>query len=317
MPQLKREQIYTVIGLYQAGHSTTSIANAIGCHKSTISRMLASLSDDSKCSLVAAEVILHKRKLARKKRGPYKFKGQLKAACLALIKEYRAPSEVCGRLKEQGMEYVCHETLYRYIHHDGHNGGTLYKYLPRCRKNRVRRDLKAKPRGVISNPTSIIYRPEEANKPKQLGHLEADTVILKNHKGAIVTLVDRYSKMLHTCLLPDRTACRVEKALANMLKSLPYKALTITVDNGKEFANHEIITKKTGVAIYFCTPYSSWERGLNEQTNGLLRRYIPKKTSYEQVNKDYLKRATKRINSTYKACLLYKSPIEFEHQLLL
>ncbi len=316
MPQLKREQIYTIFTLRDKGESLRSIATTIGCHFSTISRLLQARNKQVPYLYIQAEVVVHGRKLSRAQRGPYKFKGELKDNILALLKEGRAPAEITGRLASQGKAHLCHETIYKYIHRDSELGGDLHKLLPRCRKKRIRRDLKAKPRGQISNPISIAYRPPEAQKPNTPGHLEADTVILKNHIGAILTVVDRYTKMLYTRLLEARTAERVKQALLSIIKDLPYKPLTLTVDNGKEFAMHEQVTRSSKVPVYFCTPYSSWERGLNEQTNGLLRRYVPKKTAYAEVSPKDLKMYTYRINSMYKACLLFKSPIEFLNQYL-
>jgi IS30 family transposase len=209
-------------------------------------------------------------------------------------------------MKRNDMATVSHETLYQAIYRDQRQQGDLHKFLPRRRKRRLSRSLKAKPRGCLSNPISIANRPPEADKPSQLGHFEIDTVILKGHKGAIVTIVDKRSRRLYTVLVEDRTAERVQEAIVKVLKSLAYKAITITVDNGKEFARHELITSMTGVPIFFCTPYSSWERGLNEQTNGLLRRYIPKKTAYHEVSAEDLAKYTLRIYQTYKKCLFFR-----------
>lgn len=312
MPHLKQEQIYCIISLCKQGLSRRAIAQTVNCHYSTVSRVLTKLSFTENSSLIDAEALIYKRKQARKNRTPYKYKGALKEACEVQIREGRAPAEVVGRMKETGQPTVSHETLYLAIYKDREQKGALYSFLPRKRKMRVSRALKAKPRGNLNNPISIANRPPEVAKPTQLGHLEADTVILKDHHGAILTLVDKFSKKLYTVLMEDRTAERVQKALVQVINKLPYKALTLTVDNGKEFARHELITNQTDTPIYFCTPYSSWERGLNEQTNGLLRRFIPKKTRFQEVSADQLAAYTLRINSTYKKCLLYKTPLEFE-----
>jgi IS30 family transposase len=312
MPHLKQEQIYCIITLHEQGMSLRKIAQAIGCHFSTVSRILTAVSPFQFDSKTKAEALLYRRAKCRNHRSPYKYKGELKSACETLLRQGRAPAEVVGRMKVLGLPTVSHETLYLAIYRDKSNKGDLYNFLPRRRKTRVSRSLKAKPRGKLSNPISIANRPPEAASPTQLGHFEADTVILKGHQGAILTLVDKYSKRLFTALLEDRTADRVQKALVRIVKRLPYRALTITVDNGKEFAQHELVTSQTGAQVYFCTPYSSWERGLNEQTNGLLRRYIPKKTSYHEVTQKQLNHYTLRINRTYKKCLLFKTPLEFE-----
>jgi IS30 family transposase len=310
MPHLKQEQIYYIFTSHKQGLTQRAIADALKCHVSTVSRTLKHPSFDCQTD---AEALVYRRKKARKENtSAYKYKGELKEACEELIREGRSPAEVVGHMKATGQATVSHETLYLAIYKDREQKGDLYSFLPRKRKRRVSRAIKAKPRGNLNNPISIANRPPEAAKPTQLGHLEADTVILKDHKGAILTIVDKFSKKLFTVLMEDRTAERVQKALVDVINNLPYNALTLTVDNGKEFAKHELITNQTKTPIFFCTPYSSWERGLNEQTNGLLRRYIPKKTSYQEVTAEQLEQYTLRINSIYKKCLLYKTPLEFE-----
>lgn len=316
MPQLKQEQIYSILLDRQQGFSMRAIARKLESSPSTISRLLKAVAAISN-PLIQAEAVVYRRNQARKAREPYKYKGEIRKSCEALLRERRAPQEVVGRMKSLGMETVCHETIYKHIYKDRLTCSEFYFLLPRKHRKRVKRDLLIKPRGKISNPINIANRPIEAEKPITPGHLEADTVIFKGHKGAILTIVDRFTKKLYTRLLVDRTANRVKDAILNVVKTLPYKVLTLTVDNGKEFARHELITSKTQISIFFCNPYSSWERGLNEQTNGLLRRFIPKKTLYDQVNHKMLSNFTRRINSTYKKCLSYKTPIEFEKEWLL
>jgi IS30 family transposase len=148
----------------------------------------------------------------------------------------------------------------------------------------------ARCRGVIINRVDITLRPKIVDRKTRIGDWEADTIIGKAHQGAIVSLVDRKTKFTKLIKVKDKTAESVTSAVISSLLSLPMTHRTITFDNGKEFAFHEEIAKQTGAKTYFATPYHSWERGLNEHTNGLVRQYIPKSTHFDTVNDKLINR---------------------------
>ena len=189
--------------------------------------------------------------------------------------------------------YVVHETIYRYIYYNKANGGKLYTSLRHKNKKYHKRSNDYKARGMIIDRVMIDQRPKIVDKKSRIGDLEIDTVIGKNHIGALVTVVDRKSKFTIIKNVPSKEARIVTQALIEMtsvpLEGIqPIKAIThtITSDNGKEFAYHQEVAAALDADFYFANPYHSWERGLNEHTNGLIRQYLPKKSEFTNVSKD-------------------------------
>ena len=299
------EQMYQIQSYLQAGLSARRIASLLDVAPSTITRCLKK-NGQGKFNPQAAMAA----RLRPKERGPYKFKGELRSSILIGLRNRRTPQEISGRLKEKGLPYVSHETIYQHIFKDKQQGGKLYEFLVRKRKERVSRSLQKRPRGKIKAGLSIEDRPAIINDNLEYGHYEVDTIVLRGQRGCIVTLVERKSRFCLTALLKDRTAPRVTEQIIRLLKQTKLPVKSITSDNGKEFANHEEITKRLNVQYYFCHPYSSWERGLNENTNGLLRRFIPKKTKFEDLTRDFVKWATQKVNDKYRKCLNYRSSTE-------
>jgi len=182
------------------------------------------------------------------------------------------------------LKYFCikisYEWIYRHIWEDKKNGGQLYEHLRRKKKYR-KRGAKGDNRGKIPHQKRIDERPAVVERRERIGDWEADTIIGKGMKGAIVTLVDRKSRFLRMGLVEQRTKEAVKESMIDLLKGYPVH--TITCDNGKEFAAHEEIAQALEADIYFAHPYSSWERGTNENTNGLIRQYIPKKVDFRKL----------------------------------
>jgi len=187
-------------------------------------------------------------------------------------------------------------------------GGTLWKHL-RCRKKRRKRYDSYEKCGQIPNRTLIDERPQVVTDRNRLGDWEADTIIGKGKKGAIVTLVDRKSRYLRMGLVSKRTKEAVKEMIISLLIDFPVH--TITCDNGKEFASHEEVAKALGAKIYFAHPYSSWERGTNENTNGLIRQYIPKNTDFSKLTNADIQFAKNRLNTRSRKCLSFTPPVVF------
>lgn len=220
-----------------------------------------------------------------------------------------SPEQISGRLfKEKGLE-ISHERIYQHILDDKKKGGSLHKHL-RCQKKRKKRyGTKAHDRrGQIPNKVSIEERPAIVETKSRTGDWEGDLVIGKNHKNAIVTLVDRQSKKVKFAKVKSKKAAVVETSICRILKG--ENIFTLTFDNGKEFSNHESMANKLNAKIYFAHPYSSYERGLNENSNGLLRQYFPKGSCFELITDKDIKMAEDALNNRPRKSLGFNTPNE-------
>ena len=210
-------------------------------------------------------------------------------------------------MKEHLSYSVSHEWIYQYILKNKQAGGSLYLHL-RCKKKRKKRYGSNDRRGNLKNRVSIDERPDVVEERNRIGDWEADTIIGKAHKQAIVSLTERKSGLAPIYKVDRRTKENTEDAIKRLLSSISGQVHTITSDNGKEFANHEKIAKRFECDFYFAHPYSSWERGTNENTNGLIRQYFPKDRDFRTITDKELIHAMKRINNRPRKRLGYKTP---------
>ena len=203
---------------------------------------------------------------------------------------------------------ISHETIYRHIYADKALGGVLYKHL-RCQKKRRKRYAGGRDRrGQIIGRRPISERPNHVEKRRKIGHWEGDTLIGKGHKQAIVSLVERKSGYAVLAKVENKTADLVSNAIINRLKSLATKVRTLTYDNGKEFTDHASIDQALGSISYFADPYSSWQRGSNENLNGLIRQHIPKSRPLSTVSDAELAKIEGLLNNRPRKRLRYKTP---------
>lgn len=221
------------------------------------------------------------------------------------------PQQIAGRLKYEGHEGISHETIYCRIAADKESGGELYKHL-RCKKKRKKRYGGASSgRGAIPNRVDIEQRPGVVDSRKREGDWEGDTIIGSHTGGAvIVSMVERKSR--YTCLskAKDKTTTAVMNSINEHMLPIADLVLTVTLDNGKEFSHHEKMSSTLKTRIFFARPYHSWERGLNENTNGLVRHYFPKKIPFDSISNNKLQRVAQKINNRPRKCLGYKTPFE-------
>ena len=231
------------------------------------------------------------------------------------IKKDWSPEQIVGRLKLDDGIHLHHETIYQYILEDKRTGGLLYKHLRHQNKTYRKRYGAGHNRTGIPNRVDIDERSEEANNRERVGDWEADTIIGKNHQGAIVTLDDRKSKLRLAAPLAGKKALYVKDAMIKLLEPIHRYVKTITFDNGKEFTLHEKIAKALNCKTYFAKPYHSWERGQNENANGLLRQYFPKSMELVKVSTKQVLDAVHKLNSRPRKCLGYKTPYEAFEQL--
>ena len=234
-----------------------------------------------------------------------------------LLRQEWSPEQIAGRLKLEQRPTVSHERIYLYIYADKQRGGTLYRHLRSQKKQRKRYGGHAR-RAQIPNRTSIEQRPAIVASKGRLGDWEADTIIGSRHKGAILSCTERKSKLTLLRKLESKGALEVKREFVELLLPCADQVHTITVDNGKEFCEHKAIAAALQTRIYFAHPYASWERGLNENTNGLIRQYFPKKSDFARITHQEVQRVAARLNNRPRKTLGFKTPNEvfFKHQLV-
>ena len=309
MKHLTKAQRYVIQTLHRRGISKKEIADELGVHKSTIYRELKrNRTKRGKYNADLADMYANERKerFAHNR----KFSPFVKSLVDKYItKEQWSPEQIVGYCRKNSIEMVSIERIYQYIREDKTKGGTLYKYLRHKLKHRKRPAENTKTR--IKDRISIDQRPEKANNREEFGHFEMDLVIGKNNNGAILTITERKTRQFFCQYLPNGKAAK-EVSNAVIQELLPFKkhVLSITTDNGLEFAEHKTIAEKLNTTIYFTHPYSSWEKGQIEYCNKLLRQYIPKKTIINKDNTLNLKEIQMKINNRPRKNLNYEKPFQ-------
>jgi IS30 family transposase len=288
--------------LLKAGLTQAQISLNLGRHKSTISREVSRNSGlrgyrPRQACLLAENRALNSRN-AR----------QITDADWLCVKSYLreqwSPEQIASEVS------MSHETIYRRVYADKAIGGDLYKSL-RCQRKRRKRYAGGRDRrGQILGRRPICERPRHIEERLQIGHWEGDTLIGKSHKHAIVSLVERKSGYAVLAKVEKKTADLVSTAIIKRLMPISERVQTLTFDNGKEFANHASIDKALGSTTYFADPYSSWQRGSNENLNGLIRQYIPKSRPLSTVTDNELEKIERLLNTRPRKRLGYKTPIE-------
>ena len=308
--QLTCEHRYQIYALLKAGHNQSEIAHFIRVHKSTISRELRRNLGQKGYRPKQA----HQFALNRRKKAWHRIETSTWVLIDTLIRQEWSPEQVSDWLKDNHGLQISHEWIYQYILMDKHAGGNLHRHL-RCQKKRRKRYGSYDRRGILKNRVSIDERPAIVDTRQRLGDWEVDTIIGKGHRHAIVSLVERKSRLALLKKVESKTAQAVADAVVELMKSLPVRTHTITADNGKEFADHERIAKELNTDIYFAHPYSSWERGTNENMNGLIRQYFPKKRSFVTITQQEIDFVMERLNNRPRKCLGFKSPnqVFFNH----
>ena len=232
----------------------------------------------------------------------------------SMLREKHSPEQISGWLKENHTVSVSHETIYLHVWADKKAGGDLYTFLRRRGKAYQPRGKKLAGRGYIKNRVGIEHRPAEVDAKERVGDWEIDLVVGHSHSGALVTIVERFTKFTVSKRVNDKSAASVTKATIELLSPYQPYVLTITADNGKEFAFHEQVAKALDCDVYFADPYCSWQRGLNENTNGLLRQYWPKKTDFKQVSQHEIAKCIKQLNDRPRKLLCFRTPAELMGQ---
>ena len=309
--QFSYEERVMLCYLLKQGKSKTIIAKELQRDRSTIYREIQSNSSFGEYNLYNANPA-QKRKDARSKNS------HKRTAITKRMKEYIkdklfmkwSPEQIANRAKLDSIPMVSHEAIYQFIYDDKKEGGVLYNYLRRAHRTRRKRRNTYDNRGIIKDRISIEKRPAIVNNQKRYGDWEGDTIIGKNHQGAIVTLVERKSLFLKVKKVNKREAVLTAEGICSVMYDVKNKCHTITFDNGKEFAAHKNIEKYLEASIFFAHPYSAFERGCNENVNGLLRQYIPKSTDLSIISDDYLLHVQNEINNRPRKKLGFLTPNE-------
>jgi IS30 family transposase len=300
--QLTYEQRYLIYKLLKIGFTQTKIAQNVGVHRSTISRELKRNTGKRSYRFKQA----HRMAQKRLNKAPKRITLYDWALIDKHLKMDFSPEQTSYWVLDNYGIKVSPEWIYQHIWEDKRQGGKLYEHLRRKKKYR-KRSQKGDNRGKIPNQKSIDERPEIVDARERVGDWEADTIIGKNRKGAIVTLVDRKSRFVRMGLVKQRTKEEVEEKIIDLLMGYPVH--TITFDNGKEFAGHEKISQVLGADIFFAHTYASWERGTNENTNGLIRQYIPKNADFRKLTKADICFVENRLNLRPRKCLDFSQPM--------
>ena len=245
--------------------------------------------------------------------GPRRFTQEVRADAELRLREGWTPEIISERARLEGRPSVCKETIYKHVYTDAKAGGDLWKNLPRARRKRRRRCPRqdGRGRGKIPNQRMIDTRPAEVETRATVGHWEGDLINGAHQTGNLTTLVERCTRFTLIDRTDSKEAQEVTAAICESFGQLPPVArLSLTLDNGKEFARHEEIAEGTGMDVFFATPYHSWERGTNENVNGLIRRLHPKKSSFASIGKAELKRIDRYLNDRPRKCLGWMTPRE-------
>ena len=301
--QLTQEQRYQIYALLKTEHTQSKIAEVLEVHRSTICRELKR--NRGKRGYRPQQA--HRMAVSRQKKASHRIERGVWEQVEEKLRLELSPEQIAGRMKKEGCS-ISHEWIYQYVYADKRAGGDLWKHL-RCQKKRRKRINGRDRRGIIPDRVSIDRRPEIIAERSRLGDWEGDTIVGAGHKGAVLTLVDRKSGYTLLGHLPKREASQVEEQAVSLLQLMPH-VKTLTVDNGKEFANHSEIAEQTGADVYFAHPYSSWERGTNENTNGLIRQYLPKKRRLDDVDQSELVVIMHRLNHRPRKRLDFLTPHE-------
>lgn len=307
--QLTPDERFTIAQLKKQGFHPAAIAEILGRHRSTICREIKRNScthDGAYRHSKAQEHSNGRRKRAASKRK--RFSTEQIAIVKAHLRLDWSPEQISNTLKAEGTLSISHETIYQLVLKDKARGGALYKHLRTRWKKRRKRYGTHERRGQQPGKRHISERPEEVESRQTFGHWEIDTVLGKGDTHCIVTIVERKSRFTLIGKLKARTVAELNRRAMKLIKANLSKFSTITSDNGTEFHGFKDLEDATGVQFFFATPHHSWERGTNENTNGLIRQYLPKGQSMARINQRDCDTIAKKLNQRPRKCLGYKTP---------
>ena len=302
--RLTQEERYQIWALHRTGKAIRKIARELNRSPSTVSRELRR----NRSLRGYRPKQAHKLAMQRRYRGGNRrCDERLWQQVEQLLKQDWSPEQISLWLRQQDM-LISHTWIYRYIWQDRAAGGALYRHLRREGKRKRKYGTRAERRGRIKDAVSIEQRPAIVDAKERLGDWEADTIIGKGNSGVLLSLVERKSNLCLLSRLDSRHAAITADAIIALLGKMKGRVHTITADNGKEFAGHKKIAQALDAEFYFAHPYASWERGLNEHINGLVRQYFPKGMDFSQIDDADIQFVMDRLNNRPRKCLGMKTP---------
>ena len=306
----------TISSMIDADYTQTQIAKALGRNQSTICRELKRNGEQNEDYNPHLSNIMYWMRRKRVYRRHKRENKRLMKYVRFRLNQKWSPEQIAGHLRcvkypRDPNMWISHETIYRYVWEDKANSGKLYRKLRRGRKMYGKRGKGHHPNKYIKDRVSIDERPKVVDERSRVGDWEGDTVYGRHRKGCFVTMVERKSSFLVAAIMPDAKAHSLNNAVLKGFDEIPKSLIqTVTVDNGKEFSSFKMLEIALDAKFYFAHPYSAWERALNENTNGLLRQFFPKKTDLSKVTKEQLMEVVKCLNNRPRKKLNYRTPRE-------
>ena len=307
---VSNEERFYIWQAKREGSPQTFIAKALGRHPSTLCRELKR-NTYPQCHMYTyhwAKQIVKDRKYCANQYKHRKLTDTMTSLIEQLLRLYLSPEQVSGYLNKHHDIRLSHETIYRYIYRDATRHEQLKPFLRQGGKHRRKRYGSGARVSSIPNRISITERPKEVEQKARLGDWECDTVIGQDRKSVLVTVVDRASLYTACSRVLSRSASVVSAAIIRLLRPFKDRVKTLTFDNGSEFVKHEAIAHALEATTYFAHPYASWERGINENTNGLLRQFFPKRTDFRPVSWQQVKAAVDHLNHRPRKTRGYRTP---------
>jgi transposase, IS30 family len=308
--QLTSGERYMISALRAQGCNQSEIARALGRDRSTVSREVrrnATTHDGHYRAAKAIEKASGRRSRSRRNQ---QFGRQHYEVVEACLRQQWSPEQISGRLRYEGTLSISHETIYRHIWANKASGGDLYTHLRGAHKQRRKRYGAYDSRGRLAGKRHISERPKGAESRSRVGHWEIDTVMGSGNQHCIVTLVERKTSFTLIGKLKARTKEEATARTVKLIEQHRPRFKTITADNGTEFHGYKDVELATDVKFYFATPHHSWERGTNENTNGLIRQYLPKRQSMKEVTQHQCHAIAEQLNTRPRKKLAYRTPRE-------
>jgi len=309
---LTLKERYHIQAYKEAGYKQNEIAKKIGVDPSTISRELQKNSSKihKRYTAAKADQVASNRRMYASRKSNKKLDKKLKKTITKYILEDWSPEQISARLQLIDSTDISFVRIYQFIEQDRQEGGDLYTHLRFHHTGHRRAKYGSKSKGRIKDRVSISKRDDIVDEKSRIGDWEIDTIVGANQKGAITTVVERATSLVRISIPTTKKAADIENETIRIMSPLKDKIHTITSDNGLEFSNHKNISQALNYEHYFCHPYSSWERGLNEYTNGLIRQYISKGTSFDNITPEYIKMIEDKLNNRPRKALDWKTPNE-------